>query len=752
MTLPALEVTPGVYALVDRWSVAAPDVIAEDDSGDVAEARALGEKGDEVTLVDDTFTGTDSTALDTRVASPTAGPNPWVADAGFTIQSNWIEGAHATEDLIAAIDVEAADVVLTCEVYLGFGERSEGWQGIVVRGTDAVGSGEYLVFRPHGWDNTRRFVLADETGAHVAEFHLGEAQAVHDFNYLFEAKCSGDHLTFSVDGIEVGQHTLDAGTYVGTEFGIWTGERSATPIGSFDVFEIQLLDDVDASGLSALATGIVRYFSFRPPVPPAGSRLELMQVILRQSRTGYGVWRPRLGVLDDDGDIVWGPAFPSPTEIAHDGIFVDRYSQEVTTLLDGRPWSRFDPLDIIVRLETLTEDASQAFGDAIITRLLARFRWNARPTVTIDDVDVSGSNPVVSWTFADTDGDAQQSFEVRVWDPADIAANPTLALEDVPAVYTSGRIISAADRLHRLADSLGGGTLYTFGVRAYQAKVAKTDFPSEWDTFDATTPDALDSTPTVVAVAGVGQATLTITDLGAANAANIYRSVSGAAEELVATEVDITSERTQDAVDSFDRADGALGDEEGTNTYTWTIDSGPSTTSTTTIVSNGAVIDGDGAAVIATTDTDVAARAVVDLALAPAGVRVRGGATGVVEAVVDSDTVRLATFDAVGDEHPANTIDVQHGVSADTATIELIAAGDEYVVLLNGEILIRNIDATVPSRLETETGIATAQTTGTHRVESFEVRLLDHEIVWVDQVPPQGKTLDYDVIGVLKES
>ena len=715
-------------------------------------------------IISDTFTDSDATPIDGRTPAPTDNGDTWTAHASWTIESNVAE-TDGNGLVTAVLDAGSPDVRVNCDVTWGFefGLVGTRWNGLTLLGSGT----SFLYFIPAGWDGTRTFKLLEDDGTVLATFHKTAETAVAGSLSNVEIDSAAGLLTFKVEGIEIGSYQLSTTEQVtygsNTEFGMMSDAREVTPAGHHDNFSVTVLDDIDLSYLEAGELGIERYFGFRPFVPPAGSVIEFIQLKLRQSRTDSGLWRPRLGVVDAQGDIVWGPSLPAPVSIDKLGTWVERFSAEIPRALDGRDWDAFNAANFFLKLETVTEDdgssGSGVFGLCRVSRATLRLRFNIAPTVTLDSIDVAGTNPVVAWTYADADGDPQDSFEVLVLDPAEISGNPDTPLEDLTALYDSGRIISSTGRTHRIDATLAGATLLTYAVRTYQTKVNGRDLVSEWDTADATTPTDSDATLSVSAVAGVGKVDLVIDDLGITNAVNIERSLdAGATFVLIVLERGITTDATRTAIDTFTRADGNLdGDtDEETVPNTWT-GAVTSPVSSYDIASNGAEITPgsslsvpEDCAVTMPLSADASVRVDVDVTRAPGGIRLRDGASGFIEARLTASTVELVGWNGAAEIGGFGST-VNHDEDGDVLTLELIAAGDEYAVLVNGRLMIREVDASIPGGIKSQTGcgISSAAVEGTSRFDNWFATDLDGSVEYTDNVAPQGIAVEYRATGVL---
>jgi hypothetical protein len=138
-----------------------------------------------------------------------------------------------------------------------------------------------------------------------------------------------------------------------------------------------------------------------------------------------------------------------------------------------------------------------------------------QPTVTV--VNPNGSitttaSPAVSWTFADTDGDTQSYYYIKVFTAAQYGAGG-FDPETSAATYDSGEI-AGSDTDNVIGDLLANGT-----YRVYM-KVAKTinnqPFWSAWANSSFTVNNSLPPTPTLAAVFNNSTNDVDLTATGAA--------------------------------------------------------------------------------------------------------------------------------------------------------------------------------------------------------------------------------------------
>lgn len=756
-TLVAFDVTAAALetALEGLASVTAGDVVVTGGPGDAGgttpyvltwqEAGLLyGANAPTVTTDATNLTGGAGTAAVTLTTFS------WQATGTWEIQTNALEARDATADRAVVYETGLSDVRVSVSINWGIGTGAQSrWQGAVVRCSN-LGAETFLRVVPRGADGTRTLRLEEGDGTVLAVFPASSVTVDDGDTDTLSVDCDGDTILVDLNGTAVGSYELTAAQSVtygsATEHGLYSNEQTATPSGTFDTFTVTALDDPDTSYLSFTEAGIVRYFGYRVAGPEVtDSIIAGLALTLRTSRTGAGTVTARFGVINSAGVVRYAASSSFGVSAPTTGAVTDVASDGGAETSQGVSWETYDRSQFIVELTSVTADTSAAFGTVNVYSTDLDVTFDELPAVSSVAVTATESNPVVSWVYSDPDLDEQDAWQVTVWDPAEITANPTTPLEDLDSLFDSGKRSGQA-RAGRVTAVLDAATTYTAGVRAWTANVASRPRASEWVTQSFATPAAMDQAPSVAAVVTGTSVAVTVSDPGPAQYAQIERSLdAGTTWDLVATRQEFTG-ATLEAADSFDRANGGIGDEEGPDTFTWDDEVG----TTATIVSNQANVNGSGNVTVDPGVNDIRVSATVDITGPESAVVARwSAANGYVQARVNSATVDLYIWDEVaGSEHATSVTPVQHGVTADTLTLELVCSGDEYVVLVNDRRLIRLIDATVDADIVAATGvgIAGAGATGDHVFDNFLAEALDSTVVYTDRTTGEQADIRYRAI------
>ncbi|MBW3663578.1 MAG: hypothetical protein KY469_10805 [Actinobacteria bacterium] len=206
---------------------------------------------------------------------------------------------------------------------------------------------------------------------------------------------------------------------------------------------------------------------------PAGSKIEAVRV---RGIVGVAGGTPgtttkfSLGLL---GPIVGGAVtYDVGQSFTHDadGPMVSWTSQWWTS----NPQAEFTDASLDGAQVTVLHFTGSGAPSLRVAELYVDVDWNERPTVALTGPATpvtDTSRPLVTWTYADPEGDAQSGFEVRIYLEADMPgtgwpADPDDGTITADPVYTSGDV-SSSNPQHQV-DTLDNDTAYRVYVRARQ--------------------------------------------------------------------------------------------------------------------------------------------------------------------------------------------------------------------------------------------------------------------------------------------
>lgn len=266
----------------------------------------------------------------------------------------------------------------------------------------------------------------------------------------------------------------------------------------------------------------------------ANERVQSVRIVVRMARgAGQSKLYVRQGYVTDSaaGTIRYGAAdqYTGSLSIATvNGAYR-------TTAPDGQPWDQSRLNDLVVKV---TDYSPTSAGRTTIYEVKAEVLVNVQPTITVDaptGTITDTSRPAISWTYTDSDGDAQTAYEVRVFTAAQYGAtgfDPATST----AVWDSGAQTST-DPGTTPGTDLTNSVVHRAYVRAGHA-LSSTTFYSAWGyaqfTMGYDSPPAPDLTAAYqsasnrVNVTAVGHTNLlSVEDATLATTAGTWAAISG---------------------------------------------------------------------------------------------------------------------------------------------------------------------------------------------------------------------------------
>jgi hypothetical protein len=240
------------------------------------------------------------------------------------------------------------------------------------------------------------------------------------------------------------------------------------------------------------------------------------------------------------------------------------YGAARTVAPDGQPWDQERLNELVVRV---TDYSPTSGGRSTLYEVFAEVVVNTQPTVTVDaptGTVTDTSRPAIEWTYADTDGDSQAVYQVRVFTAAQYGAaafDPETSL----ASWDSG-LVSASDpgvtpgvdldndTTHRAYVRVG----HTLGPTVLLSAYAFTQFDVAYDSPPAPALSAAYSTlENAVFVTATGRTNYLTADDASAEATvgswdtitscSVARSTSQAASGVASVELTATAASTMQA-------------------------------------------------------------------------------------------------------------------------------------------------------------------------------------------------------------
>src|SRR5581483_1021964 len=268
--------------------------------------------------------------------------------------------------------------------------------------------------------------------------------------------------------------------------GYWfPGEPGYTTTGAATMWQAMAAGDSDYSTPPTNQLIPVE-FTFATPTIPAGAKISRVRVNLRSARGNaneqfyvYAITHRRPSGVPSL--IAVSPAPGKPNQ-ASDGVLRNWTSAWFTGFSNGNNWNQETPDGSAVTVTLTVEQKAAAPypGVAKASELSIDVTYNERPAVSA--ITPSGnqgtSRPTVGWTYSDPEGDAQQKYQVKIFDSTTYGAGSFNPDTSTPA-WDSGVVASSVASAIVGAD-LVNGTTYKAYVKVLQPQVNGEDHYSLW--------------------------------------------------------------------------------------------------------------------------------------------------------------------------------------------------------------------------------------------------------------------------------
>jgi hypothetical protein len=202
---------------------------------------------------------------------------------------------------------------------------------------------------------------------------------------------------------------------------------------------------------------------------------------------------------------------------------------KLTTAPNGQAWSQTLIDNLVVKF---TDNATASGDRAGLYELFVDVITTAQPSVTVTAPTGTVTDttfPSVTWTYADTDGDPQNAYEIKVFDSTTYSAGTFSADTSTPTVQTG--VVTSSNDGQTLEADLADGTTYRAYVRVAQLLNGSNYF-SDWAYSQFTIDVDAPATPLITAFydSNVGAVTLTVfgrTNFLSPNQASLETNTTG---------------------------------------------------------------------------------------------------------------------------------------------------------------------------------------------------------------------------------
>ena len=187
---------------------------------------------------------------------------------------------------------------------------------------------------------------------------------------------------------------------------------------------------------------------------------------------------------------------------------------QLTSAPNGQAWTQTLIDNLVVKF---TDNATASGDRAGLYELYVDVITTAQPTVTVTaptSTITDTTFPSVVWTYADTDGDPQNAYEIKVFDSTTYAGGSFSPDTSTPAVQTG--IVTSSNNGQTLEADLADGTTYRAYVRVAQLLNGSNYF-SAWAFSQFTIDVDAPATPLITAFFDSQVGAVTVTVFGRTN-------------------------------------------------------------------------------------------------------------------------------------------------------------------------------------------------------------------------------------------
>ncbi len=188
---------------------------------------------------------------------------------------------------------------------------------------------------------------------------------------------------------------------------------------------------------------------------------------------------------------------------------------KLTTAPNGQVWTQTLIDNLVVKF---VDNATTSGDKATLVALFVDVETTEQPTVTVTAPTGTVTDttfPSVTWTYADTDGDPQSAYEVKVFDEATYDGAGFSPDTSTPTVETG--IVTSTNDGQTLEADLADGTTYRAYVRVAQLLNGSNYF-SEYANSEFTIDVDAPATPLITAFYDTEEGAVTLTIFGRTNA------------------------------------------------------------------------------------------------------------------------------------------------------------------------------------------------------------------------------------------
>lgn len=277
----------------------------------------------------------------------------------------------------------------------------------------------------------------------------------------------------------------------------WNNASAFTIVGGAGSAYASLADNSDATYITRTSTTVPASYEMELGTTTLASNEKIATVNLRAKfNVGTsGIVQLSLGVITDrNGKIVYY-SVPYTKQKTFASATVDM-SLYLTSAPNGAEWTQTLLDNLVVKW---TDGATASADRGQLLEVYADVVTTAQPTVTVTSPTgtvTTTSFVSINWTYADADGDAQNAYEIKVFDSTTYGGSSFSADTSTPIVETG--IITSNNAGQTLEVSLPNSTTYRAYVRVAQL-LNGVNYFSSWAYSQFTMGIDAPAVPTIVA-------------------------------------------------------------------------------------------------------------------------------------------------------------------------------------------------------------------------------------------------------------
>jgi hypothetical protein len=286
-------------------------------------------------------------------------------------------------------------------------------------------------------------------------------------------------------------------TYVLRPNADWNNASAFTISGGSASVHAALADSSDSTYITRTSTTVPASYEAEFGTTTLSSTEKVQFVNLRARATigTAGSIQLSLGVITDRNgrEVYYSVPFTKANTLALTTLDT---ALKLTTAPNGQAWTQTLIDNLVVKF---TDNATASGDRGELVALFIDVETTTQPTVTVtapSGTITDTTFPSVTWTYADTDGDPQSAYEIKVFDSTTYGAGTFNPNTSTPTVQTG--VVASSNTGQTLEADLADGTTFRAYVRVAQLLNGANYF-SEWAFSQFTIDVDAPATPTITA-------------------------------------------------------------------------------------------------------------------------------------------------------------------------------------------------------------------------------------------------------------